>query len=161
LSPHSSPYLKNASRLADVLAAIQVMGSYPWATRDEAKWQEKLGQPLSAISWTEVFGDHPEFFRINDEGGVTLRWRHGYDRSFRPSELRELSFSELEALSAEQRKDLSRKPLTDGQIETLLKTAIELHTRSVAYAQERRWLTPLLFALLGTIAGVVLQAALK
>jgi len=158
---HSSPYLSNSSRLADVLAAIQVMGSYPWATRQEARWQEKLGAPLSADSWTVLFREHPEFFRINDEDGITLRWRHGYDKTFRPSELRELSSTELDGLSPEQRKELTRKPLTEGQIETLLKTAIELHTRAVAYAQERRWLTPLLFALLGVVLGAILQAALK
>ena len=137
------------------------MGSYPWATREESRWQEKLDSPLSADSWTIVFREHPEFFRINEEGGITLRWRHGYDRTFRVSELREVSSTELDALPLEQRQELTRKPLTEGQIETLLKTAIELHTRAVAYAQERRWLTPLLFALLGVMLGAVLQAALK
>ncbi len=47
------------------------------------------------------------------------------------------------------------------QIEALMKTAIELHSREVAHQQERRWLTPLLFALLGIILGAVLQSALK
>lgn len=158
---HTSPYLSCPSRLSDVLAAIQVMGSYLWATREDSKWQEKLGSPLSAISWTTVFLEHPEFFRINDDRRITLRWRHGYDRIFYATELRELSSAEIDALSREQRETLTRKPLTEGQIETLLKTAIELHKRAVAYAQEQRWLTPLLFGLLGVVLGAILQAALK
>jgi hypothetical protein len=157
----SSPYLKSSSRLADVLAAIQVMGSYPWATRDEAGWQDKLGAPLSANAWIEIFREHPEFFRVNEESRITLRWRHGYDKSYHVANQRELTPSELNALSQEERKQVTRKPLTEDQIETLLKTAIELHTRAVAFAQERRWLSPLLFGLLGTILGIVLQAALK
>jgi hypothetical protein len=158
---HSSPYLSDAARLADVLAAIQVMASYPWATRDESRWHEKLGSPLSANDWMTLFHEHPEFFRVNHEDGVTLRWRHGYDKTFLVDELRELSSTEIDKISPERRKELTRKPLTEAQIETLLKTAIELHTRAVAHAQERRWLTPLLFGLLGVILGAVLQAALK
>jgi hypothetical protein len=42
-----------------------------------------------------------------------------------------------------------------------MKTAIELHSREVAHQQERRWLTPLLFGLLGIVLGSILQAALK
>jgi hypothetical protein len=139
---HSSPYLDSPNRLADILAAIQVMGSYPLATRNESKWQEKLGSPLSAPSWVTVFEKHPEFFRVNDEGGITLRWRHGYDRIFRTTDQRELLRAELDALSEEDRKELTRKPLTEAQIETLLNAASELHTRAIAYAQERKWLSP-------------------
>jgi hypothetical protein len=75
---------------------------------------------------------------------------------------RKLTPEELKALSEDQRNnDLTRPPLEASQIEALLKTAIEMHARGIAHVQEKRWLTPLLFALLGTILGAVLQAALK
>ncbi len=111
MAQHSSPYLGSSARLADILAAIQVMGSYPWATRDESKWQEKLGSPLSGVSWVTVFKEHPEFFRVNEEGGITLRWRHGYDRIYRATEQRELPVTELAALSEQDRKDLTSSTL--------------------------------------------------
>lgn len=160
MNSHVSPYLKHSHRLAEVLAAIQVMGAYTWASRKSASWGEKLGNPLSAPNWNKIFEEHPEFFRVSGEW-VSLRWRHGYDRNFSVDAARELSGTEVEALTEDQKEGLTRKTLTSDQIEALMKTAIELHNRAIAHAQERRWLTPLLFALLGTIIGVVLQAALK
>lgn len=136
------------------------MGAYAWASRKVSSWGEKLGTPVSAPDWNKIFEEHPEFFRVSGEW-VSLRWRHGYDRNFSVELARELSHAEIEALAENQKENLTRKPLTSDQIEALMKTAIELHSRAVAHAQERRWLTPILFALLGTIIGVVLQSALK
>jgi hypothetical protein len=157
----SSPYLID-NRLADILAAIPVLATYKWATRTPEKWAESLGDPISAPRWIDVFRTHPEFFRINDEGKVTSRWRHGYDRNISVSDYRELTTNELHSLTDDQKKsDLTRRPLEATQIEALLKTAIELHTRGIAHVQEKRWLTPFLFTLLGTVLGTVLQSALK
>jgi hypothetical protein len=155
-----SPYLSNARRLGDVLAAVQVMGAYTFASRKCEAWAEKLGAPLSASAWNAVFGDHPEFFRVNGEW-VSLRWRHGYDRTFSSEQGRDLTHEEIGNLTEAQKSELTRKPLSSDQIEALMKTAIELHSREVAFNQERRWLSPLLFGLLGIVIGTVLQAALK
>jgi hypothetical protein len=156
----SSPYLKDARRLADVLAAIQVLGANVFASLKCPVWEEKLGAPASAGSWMPVFTDHPEFFRINGEW-ISLRMRHGAERTFSPKHGREMTKVEVDDLPEEDWGNLTRRPLTSDQIEALMKTAIELHARGVAHQQERRWLTPLLFALLGTVVGAVLQAALK
>ncbi len=160
MSHTNSPYLSNSRRLADVLAAIQVMGAYTFSSRKHEAWVEKLGDPLSAEGWNVIFAEHPEFFRVSGEW-VSLRWRHGYDRTYRHEQARDLTHDEIAGLTDDQRGKLTRKPLGSDQIEALMKTAIELHSREVAHQQERRWLTPLLFALLGTIVGVILQAALK
>jgi hypothetical protein len=155
-----SPYLSNGRRLADVLAAIQVMGAYTFSGRKYDSWVEKLGEPLSATTWNLVFAEHPEFFSVSDEW-VSLRWRHGYDRTYSHEQVRDLTRDEIAQLTDDQRAKLTRKPLTSDQIEALMNTAIELHSREVAYQQERRWLSPLLFGLLGVVLGAVLQAALK
>jgi hypothetical protein len=70
----------------------------------------------------------------------------------------------LASLSQEQQADLTHRPLTADQIETLLRTALDFHARAIAHEQERRWLAPLLFALLGAVlafAGAILGAYIK
>jgi len=64
---NESPYLSNSRRLADVLAAIQVMGAYTFSSRKYESWVEKLGEPLSAKEWSAIFSEHPEFFRVSNE----------------------------------------------------------------------------------------------
>lgn len=151
-----SPYLSNGWRLADVVAAIQVMGAYPSASRKVGDWTSKLGNPLSADSWADVFRQHPEFFRLNGKW-ASLRWRHAYDRTYDAVEGRELTPGEVSSLPEAERKHITRRPLASDQIEALLKTAVELHARSVAHRAETRWLSPLLFALLGGILAALLK----
>jgi hypothetical protein len=158
----ASPYLRDC-RLADVVGAIQVMGVYPWSSRKVEDWTRKLGDPLSADNWGIVFREHPEFFRLTREEWASLRWRHGYDRVFDTSQGKELSAAECAKLSEEEQdKLLTRRPLAADQIETLLTTAVEFHSRAIAHQQERRWLIPLLFGLgtallsfLGAFLGAV------
>jgi hypothetical protein len=160
MGTNQAPYLSSGRRLADVLAAIQVMGAYTFSSRKYDAWVDKLGEPLSANDWNGIFAEHPEFFRVSGDW-VSLRWRHGYDRTYSHEQARDLTHDEIACLSEEQRSKLTRKPLASDQIEALMKTAIELHSREVAHQQERRWLTPLLFGLLGIVLGSILQAALK
>jgi len=48
---NSGPYLDNSNRLQDVLAAIQVLGTYEFAVRELDKWANLLGRkPKSEIS---------------------------------------------------------------------------------------------------------------
>ncbi|CAN7448677.1 hypothetical protein [Rhizobacter sp. LjRoot28] len=160
MDAHPSPYLSNSRRLPDVLAAIQLMGAYTFSSLKYEAWVDKLGGPLSAKDWRVIFSEHPEFFRLSDEW-VSLRWRHGYDRTYSHEQGRDLTHDEISTLGEDQRGKLTRKPLTSDQLEALMKTAIELHSREIAHQQERRWLSPLLFGLLGIVLGSILQAALK
>ena len=152
-----SPYLEHEYRLPDVIAALQIMGSYCWASRKVENWAEKLGSPSSSDNWSDVFRQHPEFFRLNENGWASLRWRHGYDRNYDAKKEREVNDVELSELSDPEKEELTRRPLSAEQIEALINTAIKLHNRAIAHAQENRWLMPLLFGLLGIILGAVLQ----
>lgn len=148
-----SPYLESG-RLEKVLAAIQILGSYDWASRKAVSWAEKLDTVQESAAWHKLFKDHPEFFRVGEDSWVSLRWRHGYDRIYSVSMHRELSPEEMSALqSMTGEEKLSRRPLTPEQIAGLMKTAIELHGRAIAHEQERRWLTPFLFPVLGAVFG--------
>lgn len=137
-----SPYLQD-HRLADVVGAVQAMSNYPWASRKADEWIKVLGQPMSAEGWNMVFKEHPELFRLTDQGWATLRWRHIYLRTYDPKQQVELNEAQRQALSPDQEEDLTYKPLAADQTETLIKSAIEFHARAVAHEQERRWLSPL------------------
>ena len=163
--PEPSPYLVKNGRLADVIAALQALGSYEWASRKVERWHEKLGDPRSAEDWSEIFEAHPEFFRLNGDW-ASLRWRHAYDRVYVPGE-RELSSVEVEQMSkADKDEQLSRRPLTSNQIQALMTTAIDLHSRSIAHQQEVRWwvayatqVSVAVFGLLGVALGALLAGS--
>src|SRR5579859_3181152 len=163
-----SPYLKSGYRLADVIRAIQVMGTYEKATRKVDDWPKSLDDPLSADSWLAVFREHPEFFRVRENPDkrywASLIWRRAYAKSFVSGKQRDLTEDEIKELSAEQREGLTRRPLAGEQIEALLKAAVELHSRAIAQKQESRWWIPVFTAALGFVGGifaVVLGVVLK
>ncbi|MEJ2704136.1 MAG: hypothetical protein P8Z79_17005, partial [Sedimentisphaerales bacterium] len=133
-----SPYLKD-SRLADIIGAIQVMGVYPWASRKAEDWLKSLGKPLSASDWASIFKQHPEMFRLTSNGWVSLRWRHGYFRTFDPKWGRDLTESEQTSLTPEQQENLTHKPLTSDQIGVLINTGLNLHARAIAHTRDKNF----------------------
>lgn len=83
------PYLIS-NRLADVIAALQFLGQYEEYKRTVKDWNRKLKTPPRSVrpesngedrSWGEVFRSHSEFFRIDDEGNVSLVWRRGQKKT--------------------------------------------------------------------------------
>jgi hypothetical protein len=62
----NSPYLSDLNRLADVIAAIQVMGTYKFYKLDFKGWADRIsGQSSNADYWRIIFEEHPEFFRLD------------------------------------------------------------------------------------------------
>jgi hypothetical protein len=163
-----SPYQGSPNRLADVIAAIQTMGSFVYGSRELETWVEELGAPASPdTTWKDIFEQHPEFFRVSvvektkdkktvRETWVTLRWRHAYVRRYHTVKLEELPRAEADQMTREQRKILSRRPLKTEQIEALINTATELHSRAIAHSQERRWWVSLVLSFAGGLIGAIL-----
>lgn len=161
-----SPYLID-HRLADVLAAIQVMGSTVWDSRPIENWTPHLGdRPQSAQTWNALFDEHPEFFGTREWEGhplYFLRLRRAYERTVDPVSLKEISNEKLEDLKAKgeyANAKLARRSLAPSQVEALMKTAIELQVRAAALADRARWWVPLAAAVLG-FGGAVLGSLLK
>jgi hypothetical protein len=71
------PYLDNPQRLADVIAAIQAMGTYKFYKLTFKGWAERIvADESEAEHWKTVFEDHPEFFRLDtDREKASLVWR--------------------------------------------------------------------------------------
>ncbi|WP_457096841.1 hypothetical protein [Lysobacter sp. P5_B9] len=161
-----SGYLRRPERLADLIAAIQVMGTYRFAVRRLDRWEKRLGRiPLSAVSWCEVFAQHPEFFTVireraphqSNNPNVSLVWRRSKERNFDTHEHatvpREAAVAIAQRDPEDDAQQLSRAPLDSSEISMLVNLAVDLHERELKHKQERRWW----FAALVAIAGVLVS----
>jgi hypothetical protein len=173
-----SPYLSEPDRLADVIAAIQALGSYKFYKLTFARWSERIsGSEDDAAHWERVFKDHPEFFRLDgDRAKASLVWRRQFPRRFdvdagkiitAADDARDGDHDDIEATRANLRavdERLSREPLSSDEIKILIDAAIDLHSRALEAKKESRWWFPLMVAVLAAVAsfsGAVLAAFIK
>ena len=160
-----NPYLRGTDRLADVLAAIQFLGTYRFYKVGFDYWHDRIKvDPKSADSWERVFRDHPEFFRVSDEEqNVCLILRRARPKNFNVDTGETITRTERKGLSERDRERITRAPLTTADLAVLLNAAIELHGRYIAQQQERRWYISLvapLTGLVGVIVGAIIGAKL-
>jgi hypothetical protein len=181
-----SHYLEK-DRLANVIAAIQILGVSDQATATLSRWVAELeaSEELTADQldltpikyaerkkWAAVFEQHPEFFKtytLRGEQRVLLRWR--YAQSFTTANAaanggkngkdgaRNDAKSAAEAANNPGETDnhppVVSDPLAPDQIQVLINTAIELHSREVAALRKPDRLPPLLLATVGAALGTV------
>jgi hypothetical protein len=151
-----SPYLK-PKRLEDVIAALQFLGQYGDYARTVKDWDEKLATAPRSVngppSWDEVFDEHPEFFRKNEQGFISLVWRRAMAKT----------------------REGQRPALEPETLAKLVETAIRLHLSAVdaqraeeakllQVTQDRRWRIQLAVSVATAVlafVGVVLAAWLK
>jgi hypothetical protein len=159
----SCPYLSNPDRLADVIAAIQVMGTYKFYKLDFATWADRISaDQTKADYWQNIFIQHPEFFRLdNKREKASLVWRRQYPKRFDIDKNAEITKEQFYALSDEAKLRVSRIPLESGSIESLIKTAVDLHTRALQHQQDKRWWIPLIATFIGGLIGAVLGGLFK
>jgi hypothetical protein len=155
-----SPYLLYNGRLGDVIAAIQVLGTYKFYKSSFEEWADRIsGDTKQADSWRKVFEDHPEFFRLDSKRErASLVWRRQHQKLFDVDRAQTISRADFDMLSDEQKKRVSRLPLSSSEIETLINTAINLHSRALESRQDQRWLVTALIGLLGVIVGAWIAA---
>ncbi|MGE0133247.1 MAG: N-carbamoyl-L-amino acid amidohydrolase [Blastocatellales bacterium] len=153
---YKSPYIANPNRLADLIAAIQVLGTYGFASRELSKWEARLGRkPVSADNWLTVFSQHPELFTIQEQN-ISLVWRRSRERNYDTHAQVVVSRDE-EALLRESEAGemrLSRPPLDTSEISQLIDMAIRLHEREIQHQQERRWWITAVIAIVGLVVSV-------
>jgi hypothetical protein len=148
-----NPYLSSDRRLADVIAAIQAMGTYKFYKLSFQIWGERisgLDDVVTARYWEQVFKEHPEFFRLDNERiKASLVWRRQYPKKYHVDWERKIT--EQDVGVAQER--LSRNPLSQDDIKALIGIAIDLHAKASEEKRDRRWYIPVIAALLGTIIG--------
>jgi hypothetical protein len=159
------PYLK-PGRLADVIAAIQVMSAAKRPERKIEDWANEFSRsrdPKTVSHWSSLFEEHREFFltyKLKDEPKAALRLRYAF-KTYDAETGKEYTPEEIKGLSREERDLLTTKPLSGDHIGTLINTAIGLHTRALEQQSARRWWVPLLaagFGFAGAIVGTFLSA---
>ena len=153
------PYLLHSARLGDVIGAIQVLGSTPWHAIKKEHWDQYFGSAHSTLDggWGSVFHQHPEFFRVEKNEDVALRWRFAYERTYDPRKGFDYTPEQRDTqLTEEQKAKLHRKPLSAEQVGALMNIAIELHARALAQEQESRWWVPIVLSFSGALLGAIL-----
>lgn len=158
--------LRTPLRLADLISAIQIMGTYKFAVRRVDRWKKRLGPvPVSAPSWLEVFTQHPEFFsviRLSDgtleaDPQVALAWRRSKERNYDTFKQESIGRDEAKAIAETDPEDgatrLSRPPLSTTEISLLVQLALDLHERELKHQQERRWWYAVVLGVAGLVAS--------
>ena len=156
----SSPYLKEEKRLGHVISAIQVMGTYKFYKLDFAGWADRIeGNGKQAEHWKQIFQEHPEFFRLDaPREKASLVWRRNYQKLYDVDREEKITREEYRQLSNDQKSRISRNPLTNSDISTLITTAIQLHSRALEHQQDKRWWISGVIGLMGVIVGAVIQS---
>lgn len=151
-----SPYLKDDARLADVIAAIQAMSIYKFYKLDFAGWADRIsGDPSQGEHWRQVFVEHPEFFRLDSaRAKASLVARRQHPKNYNVDTRSYIEKADFGALSSEKKLRISRSPLRQDEIASLIQTAVELHSRALEQSRDRRWWLPLVTALIGAASGI-------
>jgi hypothetical protein len=155
---NKSPYVKNPDRLGDVIAAIQAMGIYEFHMCKFERWAKNItGDSSKGNYWKKIFEEHPEFFRLDSTREMaSLVWRRQYPKCYHVDLKKEITLQELNALPADEEQRISRRPISDADIKTLIDAAINLHSRAIELQREGRWWIPLASSLIGGLIGAIL-----
>jgi hypothetical protein len=160
----NSHYLEK-DRLANVIAAIQIMGVADrpsgtlnrWIAELEAS-EELTSQQLDQApikfaerkKWQTVFEQHPEFFKTYTLRGdlrVLLRWRY--------ADTIKNGANGATGGTSDDGEPRPSKPLSADQIQVIINTAIGLHAKEVEAQRGPDKFPPLLMAIIGAAVGTV------
>ncbi|NRA20199.1 MAG: N-carbamoyl-L-amino acid amidohydrolase [Oceanospirillaceae bacterium] len=152
-----SPYTEHPNRLADVMSAIQLMGTFKYGSRTIANWKKSIGRdPVSSADWASIFDQHPEFFRVIS-GYASLVWRRAKTKNYHVERNTDLSKDEIGRLNETEKKKITRRPLDSSQVEALLNSAVQLHASALSHKKELRWWIPVAASLIGVLVGALIS----
>lgn len=154
-----NPYTENDNRLADVIAAIQVMGTYKFYKLGFSGWADRIeGKEDKFDYWKLIFEQHPEFFRLDSaRNKASLVWRRNYQKLYDVDTETKISREKYNSLTIEQKDRISRTPLTNADISTLVSTAINLHSGEINHKKDSRWWISGAIGLAGVVLGTIIK----
>ena len=149
-----NPYLKDG-RLGDVIAAITVLGTYPFYKLTVERWAGRIsGSEKRAEHWRLVFKEHPEFFRPASDGQkFSLVWRRQFRRNYRVDAVdEEQPDYDIDGTTEDR---VSRRPLDPTEVTELVGVAIRLHDRALEQSKAQVWWIPLAVSVVSVVSVVV------
>lgn len=152
----SPPYIVDENRLADVVSAIQTLGTYRFFKMTPREWSERINGDASQLNrWEKVFKDHPEFFRFTSDGSkVSLVLRKQKPKLFDVDKLTIVTREDRDSRSSDGQSRISRAPLEIDEMQMLIDVAVNLHTKALLQKQDRRWWAPIATGLLSALIGL-------
>ena len=111
-----SPYLKD-NRLADVLAALQVMALSSEYRMSCKGWAYKIsGDEGRSDYWRTIFDEHQEFFRRSTaEDNYALIWRRASPRRYNVETHEFITDVEFDALPTKEKLKIIRPPVPESR----------------------------------------------
>jgi len=105
------------------------------------EWAEQITDDAGQHKhWKDVFDEHPEFFRSSGDGQYSLVMRRAFPRRYHRRLRRLLSEEEYGKLTEDDRgSHISRQPLDNDQMKTLLDAAVIMHAKAVDSVRDWRW----------------------
>jgi hypothetical protein len=152
----TNPYLKDG-RLTDVIAAITALGNYRYYKLSFERCAEQISnRPDEAERWGSIFAEHPEFFRINPKDKkASLVWRRQHPKRYDPKQAVEITREQYDALTADQRNGISRRPLEPSEITALIGVAVNLHERALEQKKAGMWWVPIFIGVLSFLGALL------
>jgi hypothetical protein len=117
------------------------------------------GMPNKRIIGKEFLRSILSFFRLDaGRGKASLVWRRTYQKLYDVDKEEKITRERFHQLTVEEKTRISRNPLTNADISTLITAAIQLHSRALEHQQDKRWWISGVVGLLGVIVGATIQA---
>lgn len=155
-----TPYT-NRGRLPDVIAAIQFMSMHERSSLSCFEWAKAIsGDHLKEDHWRSVFEAHSELFRgsPDDEDHYALIWRRALPRRYyRPGRCM-LSDEDFQKLPFDKQTLVSRPPIPETQVKTLVEIAISLHAKQHDELRDQRWWFAPIMGFCGSVLGALIAA---
>jgi hypothetical protein len=154
-----STYLKE-NRLPEVIAAVTAMGLYRYYKLSFQDWAERIANaPHNGEHWGQLFAEHPEFFRIDlERKKASLVWRRQNPKCFDPQRSISMTKQEVDALSNEEKRSLSRSPLAASEITALISIAVNLHYRALEQSKAKDWWKAIVLSGVLAFVGAIIGA---
>lgn len=153
-----APYLK-PNRLSDVIAAIQFMAMNERSSLSCKDWAKGIsGDDAKEAYWRTVLDDHSELFRKSpdDADHYALIWRRALPRLFSRTKRQMLTQEQYDALPTKEKALVSRPPVPEDQLRTLVDIAIALHAKQYERHTQWHWWVTVLANMLSAALGAVL-----